>query len=55
MIGAEVTLTSGTTECEAALALVYDCAASPGSTLGADKAYDVWCFKQALNEQGLNT
>jgi len=50
-VGAGVTCATGTAEREAALAMVEDL--SPGATLGADKAYDVWRFKQALKARGI--
>lgn len=53
VVGALVTHTSGTAEREAALDLIDDCRPRPGATLGGDKAYDVWRFKQALKDRGL--
>lgn len=50
-VGAGVTCATGTAEREAALAMVEDL--SPGATLRADKAYDVWRFKQELREWGI--
>ena len=53
VVGALVTRTSGMAEREAALDLVDGQVPRAGATLGADKAYDVWRFKQALKERGL--
>lgn len=53
VVGAMVTLTSGKAEREAALGLIEERGLAPGATLGADKAYDVWGFKQALKDRGL--
>ena len=37
---------------EAALAMVDGAQLAPGATLGADKAYSAWRFRQALRERG---
>jgi transposase len=51
-VGTHLTLASGTAEREAALAMVDQAQLSPGATLGADKAYHAWRFRQALRERG---
>jgi len=51
-VAAHLTLASGTAEREAALAMVDQAQLAPGATLGADKAYHAWRFRQALRERG---
>ena len=52
-VGTRLTQTSGTAEREAALAMVDEAALNAGSTLGADKSYNAWPFKQALKGRHL--
>lgn len=51
-VAAHLTLASGTAEREAALTMVDHAQLAPGATLGADKAYHAWRFRQALRERG---
>ena len=51
-VDVETTLATGTAEREAAKDMVAR-SAKPGATLGADKAYDVAEFVQALRKQGI--
>ena len=51
-VDVETTLATGTAEREAAKDMVSR-SAKPGATLGADKAYDVAEFVQALRKQGI--
>jgi transposase len=52
-VGTRLTQASGMAEREAALAMVDEAALNAGSTLGADKAYNAWPFKQALKDRHL--
>ncbi len=52
-VGATLTLASGTAERDATFPMLDQASPNPGATLGGDKAYDVWRFKQALKEQGI--
>jgi transposase len=52
-VGSRLTRATGTAEREAALALIDALRLPLGATLGADKAYDVWGFKQAVQARGL--
>jgi transposase len=51
-VAAHLTLATGTAEREAALAMVDQAQLAPGATLGADKAYHAWRFRQALRDRG---
>lgn len=52
-VATRLTQASGTAEREAALAMVDGAGLNAGSTLGADKAYNAWPFKQALKDRHL--
>jgi len=52
-VSACVTQANGFAEREAMLFMLTHRPVTHGSTLGADKAYDVWRFKQELKERGL--
>jgi transposase len=51
VVDVEVTHATGTAEREAAKAMIERTVTQPGATVGADKAYDVPEFVQALREQ----
>jgi transposase len=51
-IAARVTHANGTAEREAALAMIDAARLRQGATLGADKAYHAWRFRQALKDKG---
>ena len=50
-LAATVTQATGTAEREAALSMLDGINANPGATVGGDAAYDVWRFKQELEER----
>lgn len=52
-VGAALTVASGTAEREATFPMLDHASMKPGATLGGDKAYDVWRFKQALKDRGV--
>ena len=52
-IAAVLTHATGTAEREATLEMLDGASVERGATLGGDKAYDVWRFKQALQERGI--
>jgi len=52
-VGAMVTNANGTAERDAALKLMDDHDPPPGVTLGADKGYDAWRFRQALRDRSI--
>ena len=52
-IAAVLTHATGTAEREATLDMLDGTSVERGATLGGDKAYDVWRFKQALQERGI--
>lgn len=53
VVGADLTLASGTAEREAALSMMGDVPRAKQVTLGADKGYDVASFVAGLREQGV--
>lgn len=52
-VAAHLTQATGTAEREAALAMVTAAKLKTGATLGADKAYNAWTFKRALQDRGV--
>ena len=50
-VGTHLTQANGTAEREAALTMVHEEELAAGATLGADKAYNAWRFKQALRDR----
>jgi transposase len=53
VVGAELTLATGTAEREAALAMMEDVPRAQHATLGADRGYDVRSFAERLRAQGV--
>lgn len=52
-VATHLTQATGMAEREAALAMADDAALDAGATLGTDKAYNAWRFKQALKDRSL--
>ena len=52
-VGAMVTSANGTVERKGALEMMDTHAPPAGATLGADKGYDAWRFRQALRDRSI--